>query len=428
MTTGNTTVDGTSVNSEGQRHGKTTRRTWDGGDSPKLPKVRQPKVYGLRARTNKFGTTTWVKVRRPAYKQTLTPKSTSRRSRYPNAYSATIVTTVNGLTALTDGRVFNCTNAGFTLNSPIGSLDPNLRLSLINKLREKLQGSDFNAGIVAAEARKTASLIVETSTKLSLALRQVKRGRFGDAAVTLTGHRPKEAHDAELGWRKLSKKSRNESQTVSSNWLQLQYGWLPLLHDVYSGAEALAHAHHQSGVTKFIVRGSRSTGSKRGPYLDPASSNAPKPGTAQLQPLGWKSAEQHQIVAYVKSHGAFDLLGLTDPASVLWEITPYSFVFDWFVPVGDYLAALAVSRTLTGLFVSTTTIRSGFDAVQYLGDPGYAPLGAKPYAISSCYVTRTVSNSLSVPLPAVKPIAKIASVSHALNALALVFARPPRTF
>jgi hypothetical protein len=35
-------------------------------------------------------------------------------------------------------------------------------------------------------------------------------------------------------------------------------------------------------------------------------------------------------------------LGFTNPAAIAWEITPFSFVFDWFYQVGDYLNALSV--------------------------------------------------------------------------------------
>lgn len=44
------------------------------------------------------------------------------------------------------------------------------------------------------------------------------------------------------------------------------------------------------------------------------------------------------------------LLGFTNPAAVLWEATPFSFVVDWFLPIGDYLKTLDGS-TLNGLLL-----------------------------------------------------------------------------
>lgn len=42
-----------------------------------------------------------------------------------------------------------------------------------------------------------------------------------------------------------------------------------------------------------------------------------------------------------------DLFGFSNPLEVLWEATPFSFVADWFYPVGDYLSELNRSE-LTG--------------------------------------------------------------------------------
>jgi hypothetical protein len=34
-------------------------------------------------------------------------------------------------------------------------------------------------------------------------------------------------------------------------------------------------------------------------------------------------------------------VGLTNPALVAWELVPYSFVIDWFLPIGNWLTAIA---------------------------------------------------------------------------------------
>jgi hypothetical protein len=55
-------------------------------------------------------------------------------------------------------------------------------------------------------------------------------------------------------------------------------------------------------------------------------------------------------------------LGMLDPASVVWEIVPYSFVVDWFVPFGTYLSNLNAIPKLKGRFLTTyVTSRAGFD-------------------------------------------------------------------
>jgi hypothetical protein len=41
-------------------------------------------------------------------------------------------------------------------------------------------------------------------------------------------------------------------------------------------------------------------------------------------------------------------MGLADPRNVLWELTPWSFVVDWFIPIGTYLNQLSVIPHLKG--------------------------------------------------------------------------------
>jgi hypothetical protein len=42
-----------------------------------------------------------------------------------------------------------------------------------------------------------------------------------------------------------------------------------------------------------------------------------------------------------------ETLGLLNPLSLAWELLPYSFVIDWFLPIGDYLAATTASAGMT---------------------------------------------------------------------------------
>lgn len=43
---------------------------------------------------------------------------------------------------------------------------------------------------------------------------------------------------------------------------------------------------------------------------------------------------------------AFQQMGLVNPALVAWELVPYSFVFDWFISVGDWLTAVSALQGL----------------------------------------------------------------------------------
>jgi hypothetical protein len=54
------------------------------------------------------------------------------------------------------------------------------------------------------------------------------------------------------------------------------------------------------------------------------------------------------ILELYESLDANRALGLLDPLTVAWEIIPYSFVIDWFVPIGTYFENLNTIPALNG--------------------------------------------------------------------------------
>jgi hypothetical protein len=105
-------------------------------------------------------------------------------------------------------------------------------------------------------------------------------------------------------------------------------------------------------------------------------------------------------------------LGLLDPLSVAWELLPWSFVIDWFIPIGAYLDVLNGIPALKGRFLTTEVIRRvGIQGVPGVKSPWYT-LGMPTYrsvimgvlARPSLYhkkvsITRTYSEELPIPLP-----------------------------
>lgn len=61
--------------------------------------------------------------------------------------------------------------------------------------------------------------------------------------------------------------------------------------------------------------------------------------------------------------------GLDDPLGTLWELTPFSFVVDWFVNVGDHVAALSDWNGLS--FKDTYTVVFGRRVENKYSKPGY---------------------------------------------------------
>lgn len=266
--------------------------------------------------------------------------------------------------------------------------DANDDIKLLGKLRESIVGVDFNPAVFLAEGRQALRMIFESATRVGYALHAARKGNWKAAADALVGgtHRQKLA------------------QKTANNWLELQYGWLPLLKDAHDGAEFLAHltsAPFQTTVTVTRTKMSDATAS-------------------HLRFLGKESKHSVKIRALLKEVDIIGLSGLSDPAEVLWEKLPYSFVADWFIPIGNYLAARGLAQSLKGTFVRTEYKRLRVRGKNAKSIYPYFLIRDSAYAYTMVSVVRTVSTSLSVPLPTVKPLNKALTWRHAENAVALV--------
>jgi hypothetical protein len=76
-------------------------------------------------------------------------------------------------------------------------LDDNDQLALIGKLKEKVQGSDFNLAIFLAEANESLHMIADTAYRLGGAITSVKKGNLRAAVRYLfqgTDRKPKQKH------------------------------------------------------------------------------------------------------------------------------------------------------------------------------------------------------------------------------------------
>jgi hypothetical protein len=125
---------------------------------------------------------------------------------------------------------------------------------------------------------------------------------------------------------------RKSASDMGGVWLEYSYGWKPLVEDIHSASMVL-----QRPFPKFLICRGRAKASwtytlseGSGIYL------------GNYERVTFKTAVQIQSEVYVTNWVAWkaNQLGLTNPLSIAWEVIPFSFVVDWFVPVGNYLQSL----------------------------------------------------------------------------------------
>lgn len=122
---------------------------------------------------------------------------------------------------------------------------------------------------------------------------------------------------------------------IPDKWLELQYGWKPLMSDVYG---ALHHLQKRNRYQNPYVN-------VRGLASDSAESTLVRSdsigNTYQAKFLHEQRVETfltygltNPVLAELSS------LGLINPLEIVWELTKYSFVVDWFLPIGSWLSSL----------------------------------------------------------------------------------------
>jgi len=301
--------------------------------------------------------------------------------------------------------------------APANLLDANDQIKMVNKLREKLQGSDFNMSVFLAEGHRSLRLIGDTSIRIAKSLFHVKRGDFWGASRALfegTSRAPLAPRHP--SWGRLT----DDAGELAARVLELQYGYKPLFKDVHAGAEQLAHYLNYPATKTYRV------GVRKELNLSKSSQwtiegYGPTPNITAKATSGSSRVHGRHLIARISEGGLPTLpaaLGLLDPELIAWEVIPFSFIADWFIPIGPYLEARASASRLEGKFVtSDKMIGKSFvpQSSWYTTSPDPPFVG-----YTGVSFTRTISSVLAVPLPTVKSFKKAASFQHCLNGLALL--------
>lgn len=178
-----------------------------------------------------------------------------------------------------------------------------------NRAYSKLVGQVGSASAAwaanLATWKQSHAMIVARATQLLRAVRALKRGEFVTAASLLGIRKPKKKHARDL----------------AGQWLELSYGWMPLIQDIHNSVDVM-----QKPLPPVRLRAHASN------TFGPSALNVYDTGT-------WKCYVRAgaRIVGIHPGALLANQLGLVNPATVAWEVVPFSFVVDWFIPIGTFL-------------------------------------------------------------------------------------------
>lgn len=407
---------------------------WTGADRPPITRPTPPKAEKVYVRIGGKQYHYWSKRREthpPPRLRTSDWHDYNKVTRFRDNKGATLVypdtSTSTTTCVLQAGAGFN--PSGSMLTSPWTANDD---IKLLAKLREKLSGSDFNAAVFLAELNPSLRLIGDTAIRLNKMYHHLRRADLAGAARTVlegTSRKPL------VPYKDMNKALKVTSMSLAERLLELRYGWQPLLSDVEGAAEFLAHRLQVPLEKVYKVRRRIEKSGEAFTYdgLHPPGA-PPGPGMPYYgHKTPWTSYQAKTIsIAISERPDLIPSLGLNDPLPVAWELIPFSFVADWFIPIGEYLYTRGLQGIVKGKYMTssytygaaynTYGVRCTNGAIAgFIHESGH--VSAAPAMQWRKGISRVVSTTApAVPLPTFKPLAKAATWIHAQNAVALLVA------
>lgn len=201
-------------------------------------------------------------------------------------------------------------------NSPFSDLLEEAERRAQNRLTDVIRNHGFDLGNYAAEGKKTLGMALNGLSRLRQGLKRARRGDFEGAVRAAVGGDPR-------GNRGI------KATDMSSAHLGMVYGVLPLMGDIYESTKAWRALRARKRTYRASATASRTLTLDNYPDKDCRVTT-----TVQVR-VGYDVVLKEDISTALS-------LGLLDPAGIVWEGIPFSFVIDWFLPIGDYLDRLSI--------------------------------------------------------------------------------------
>lgn len=234
----------------------------------------------------------------------------------------------------------------------------NLEDRAVNEALSSLKNQKIHLGVAFGERKETAEFVTSTALEAAELMRALRKKDLKAVKNQLLGRKRRQRHHQES--------LREVLEAPSKLLLQNSYAISPLTNDAY-GAMELLNDKDMADPKRYATKATKKK-------MEQIYTKAI--GTRDVYYVRTRFAvEQHGY------HGCFVRLdyyienpllstlataGITNPAEIAWELVPFSFVADWFLPIGQYLSTL--DATLGLKFRGGSVSRMTRSAVSYRND------------------------------------------------------------
>lgn len=176
-----------------------------------------------------------------------------------------------------------------------------------------------------AESKSSFSMLSNAFTSLCTLYRAVRKADIKQIK------RFKFKQSLTRNWRK---------KTAQNRWLELQYGWSPLFSDLKKAMVELSAAP-EAPILKFV---------KSSVF---ESQDGVRGGVTVVRRKQVLKTSCYYALTNRDRRTAAQWNLMSNPLLTAWEMVPYSFVVDWFIPIGDFIAQYSATDGLS--FISGVT-------------------------------------------------------------------------
>lgn len=335
----------------------------------------------------------------------------------------------NGSSWVTNSWQGNLTPQGLGARLHSGMATSSPQPMCVNKALSRLSLSGGSVAVTLAEADKTAAMVANAASRLARAFRYLKSGNLPGMANSLN-LTINDKRISSFKRRRGLAAQRGDLRNFSGNsWLEYSYGWVPFVSDVFSQAENLANYMVERQLDPVRTVTARHKTTKQGSRTVAQSGGLWKVRHDELDEKEGRIVLNYRLA---EAPSVTNVFGLNNPALVAWELLPFSFVYDWFLPIGNYLENLSATSGL--VFHSGTYAEKGVATIVSQIYPGKSTGSGtstvtctQAQGVSSEYASyknRSVLTSFpSVPLPSFRQPAGVSKLITSLALLNGVFGR-----
>nr|QDH87132.1 MAG: hypothetical protein H1Bulk28FD73_000004 [Leviviridae sp.] len=191
-----------------------------------------------------------------------------------------------------------------------------------------------------AQLNQTVSQIATSATAIRKSLFALKSGNIPGAINALV--RMSDNH------RFQKKGSPSLKKSLANNWLALQYGWKPLLSDIEGSLQSLGNAKLNAALGSSVIHSVTGSASAN-QETDTTIGHPNFPQYISGKTVKTVETKTKYGIRYRVANPTLAFLqqtGWTNPLNLAWEILPFSFVADWFLPIGPFLESLTYAQGL----------------------------------------------------------------------------------